>query len=176
MSWFGSCQSGLMSNPTCRWNHSCDKETSKPDPPSRQLFPWRDRFAVAGGRRWAHNPPMTRKSLSDAILAHLRAHPSQPMTKSDLARQLKVPSDQRGELRKAIEGLVRAGHIQEGKKSCYLLRAKTGNSLVGTLKFHPKGHAFFFPDATDESNLATGIDLATNSRIHVARRDCGTRW
>ena len=46
---------------------------------------------------------MTRKSLSDAILAHLRAHPSQPMTKSDLARQLKVPSDQRGELRKAIE-------------------------------------------------------------------------
>ena len=27
-----------------------------------------------------------------------------------------------------------------------MLRAKTGNSLTGTLKFHPKGHAFFFPD------------------------------
>ena len=117
---------------------------------------------------------MTRKTLSDAILAHMRAHPSQPMTKSDLARQLKVPSDQRAELRMAIEGLVRAGDIHEGKKSCYLLRAQGGNSLVGTLKFHPKGHAFFFPDATDESNLATGIDLATNSRIHVPRRDCGT--
>ena len=117
---------------------------------------------------------MTRKNLSDAILAHMRAHPSQPMTKSDLAHQLKVPSDQRAELRKAIEGLVGAGDIHEGKKSCYFLRAQGGNSLVGTLKFHPKGHAFFFPDATDESNLATGIDLATNSRIHVPRRDCGT--
>ena len=67
------------------------------------------------------------------------------MTKSSLARHLEVPVERRSELRKAIEALVSEGLIQEGKKACYTLRAKTGNALVGTLKFHPKGHAFFFP-------------------------------
>jgi ribonuclease R len=113
-------------------------------------------------------------NLRDAVLDHMRAHPSQPMTKSSLARQLEVPVDQRSELRKAIEALVSEGLIQEGKKACYVLRAKTGNSLTGTLKFHPKGHAFFFPDATDESNLATGLDLVALNRIHIPRRDAGT--
>ena len=104
----------------------------------------------------------------------MRAQPTQPMTKSSLARQLEVPVEQRAELRKAIEALVADGLIHEGKKACYLLRAKTGNTLTGSLKFHPKGHAFFFPDATDESNLATGLDLVALNRIHIPRRDAGT--
>jgi ribonuclease R len=96
------------------------------------------------------------------------------MTKSSLARQFKIPADRRPELRRAIESLVAEGLVQEGKKACYLLRAKIGNALVGTLKFHPKGHAFFFPDATDEANLATGLDMVALNRVHVARRDTGT--
>ncbi len=112
--------------------------------------------------------------MRDAVLDHMRAQPTQPMTKSSLARQLEVPVEQRAELRKAIEALVADGLIHEGKKACYLLRAKTGNTLTGSLKFHPKGHAFFFPDATDESNLATGLDLVALNRIHIPRRDAGT--
>jgi ribonuclease R len=96
------------------------------------------------------------------------------MTKSSLARHLQVPVERRSELRKAIEALVSEGLIQEGKKACYTLRATTGNALVGTLKFHPKGHAFFFPDATDEANLATGLDLIALNRVHIPRRDSGT--
>ncbi len=96
------------------------------------------------------------------------------MTKSSLARHLEVPVERRSELRKAIEALVSEGLIHEGKKACYVLRAKTGSALVGTLKFHPKGHAFFFPDATDEANLATGLDLVALNRVHIPRRDCGT--
>ncbi len=96
------------------------------------------------------------------------------MTKSSLARHLQVPVERRSELRKAIETLVSEGLIQEGKKACYVLRAKSGNALVGTLKFHPKGHAFFFPDATDEANLATGLDLVALNRVHIPRRDSGT--
>jgi ribonuclease R len=103
----------------------------------------------------------------------MRAHPTQPMTKSSLARQLEVPVDRRSELRKAIEALVSEGLIHEGKKACYVLRAKTGNTLSGTLKFHPKGHAFFFPDTTNETNLATGLDLVALNRIHIPRRDAG---
>ncbi len=113
--------------------------------------------------------------LRDRILTHMQSNPTQPMTKSSLARHLQVPVEQRSNLRKAIESLVADGTIHEGKKACYLLKPKTaGNSLTGTLKFHPKGHAFFFPDATNESNLATGLDLAALNRIHIPRRDTGT--
>ncbi|MEI6656307.1 MAG: VacB/RNase II family 3'-5' exoribonuclease [Verrucomicrobiota bacterium] len=48
------------------------------------------------------------------------------------------------------------------------------NQLFGTLKFHPKGHALFFPDAGDAQNIATGLDLAALSRIQIARRDAAT--
>jgi ribonuclease R len=112
--------------------------------------------------------------LRDEILNHMRSNPKQPATKSSLARQLKVPAERRSELRKAIDALVADGLIQEGKKACYILRTQSGNALVGTLKFHPKGHAFFFPDASDEANLATGLDLVALNRVHVPRRDTGT--
>jgi ribonuclease R len=99
----------------------------------------------------------------------------QPMTKSSLARNLQVPVEQRSDLRKSIESLVGEGIIEEKKKACYTLRAKTGgNALTGTLKFHPKGHAFFFPELTSEANLATGMDLVALDRVHIPRRDTGT--
>jgi len=113
-------------------------------------------------------------NLRDAILTHMKSNPSQPMTKSSLARHLEVPVERRSELRKTIESLVSEGAIQEGKKATYVLRAKTGNTLTGSLKFHPKGHAFFFPDLTSPANLATGIDLVALDRVHVPRRDTGT--
>ena len=117
---------------------------------------------------------MSGDNLRDSVLDLMRSHPTQPMTKSDLARRLEVSTENRAALRKAIESLVGDGLIQEGKKACYLLRAKSGNALSGTLKFHPKGHAFFFPDMTDEANLATGLDLVALNRVHIPRRDTGT--
>jgi ribonuclease R len=50
----------------------------------------------------------------------------------------------------------------------------SGKKLTGTLKFHPKGHAFFFPDLADEQNLATDIDFTVHSRIQVHRQDAST--
>ena len=119
---------------------------------------------------------MLGETLRDLILDHMRNNPSQPMTKSDLARSLKISPERRAEFRKAIEVLEKEGLIQEGKKARYSLRTSPsgGNALTGNLKFHPKGHAFFFPDPTDEANIATGMDLVANSRIHIARRDTGT--
>ncbi len=113
-------------------------------------------------------------NLRDAVLTHMNNNPGQPMTKSSLARHLEVPVDRRSELRKTIESLIGEGFIQEGKKATYVLRAKTGNALTGSLKFHPKGHAFFFPDLTSPANLATGIDLVALDRVHIPRRDTGT--
>ncbi len=117
---------------------------------------------------------MPGKTLRDEVLAFMKSNPAQPVTKSMLARRLQVSADRRSELRRAIEALVSEGIVQEGKKACYTLRASAGNRLTGTLKFHPRGHAFFFPDLTDPDNLATGIDLVALDRVHVPRRDSGT--
>ncbi|MGD9418139.1 MAG: ribonuclease R family protein [Verrucomicrobiota bacterium JB025] len=116
---------------------------------------------------------MSGDTLREAILDLLRAENTQPMTKSELARTLSIAPKNRANLRKTLEDLVQEGKVDLGKKSRYSLHKKHSNTLVGTLKFHPKGHAFFFPDASDE-NLATGIDLQINSRIHIPRRDAGT--
>lgn len=117
---------------------------------------------------------MPGENLRDQLLTLMRSRGYQPMTKSELARRLGVPADQRAPLRETLEALTAAGLITEGKKSRYELRARIGNRLIGTLKFHPRGHAFFFPDATEEENLATGLDLVALSRIRVARRDAAT--
>ena len=117
---------------------------------------------------------MLGENLRDAILEYMRSHPTQPMTKSELARHLDVPSKQRAEMRKVIEALETEGALQQGKKARYSLRTEAGNTLCGTLKFHPKGHAFLFPDLTDDANLASGIDLTVHSRIQIPRRDTGT--
>jgi ribonuclease R len=117
---------------------------------------------------------MSGHNLRESILGLLQsgAHPSP--TKSEIARLLAISPDDRSSLRETLDALVREGLVQEAKKARYQLRTRTGNSLTGTLKFHPKGHAFFFPDLADEQNLATGIDFTLHSRIQINRRDAST--
>ena len=117
---------------------------------------------------------MSSDQLREAILELMRPNPSQAMSLAELGRKLELPAARRADLRQAIQSLASEGLIQEGKKTCYLMASKSGNALTGNLKFHPKGHAFFFPDPTSEANLATGLDLAAMSRVHIARRDTGT--
>ena len=120
-------------------------------------------FAVAAGSGPRQTPDMLGENMRDPILAHMRTNPNQPVTKSSLARHLEVPVERRSELRKTIESLISEGVIQEGKKATYVLRAKTNNALSGTLKFHPKGHAFFFPELTNEDNITTGMVVRTEA-------------
>jgi ribonuclease R len=104
----------------------------------------------------------------------MRAPGYQPLTKSEIARQLKIAADDRSNLRRTLERLVAEGIIHEAKKSRYEIARASGTRLTGTLKFHPKGHAFFFPDLSDPENQATGIDFTLHSRIQVARTDAAT--
>ena len=91
-----------------------------------------------------------------------------------MAHELKVPPEQRAALRRAIGELAAEGLLVEGKKGNFTLRAGSGKALAGSLKFHPKGHAMFFPDQGDASNLATGLDLKALARVHIPRRDAST--
>jgi ribonuclease R len=117
---------------------------------------------------------MAGQNLRDSILDALRSANGNPLSKSQLTRGLKLPGTQITELRKTLEMLVKEGVLTEGKKNTYLLPTAPKNQLTGNLKFHPKGHAFFFPDITDEANLATGVDFTINSRIVIDRRNVGT--
>jgi ribonuclease R len=117
---------------------------------------------------------MVGQNLRDSILDSLRAADGNPLSKSQLTRRLKLPGTRVTELRNTLAELVEEGLINEGKKACYQIPATPKNQLTGNLKFHPKGHAFFFPDITDEHNLAAGIDFTINSRIMIDRRNVGT--
>lgn len=132
------------------------------------------RFCVASGPVLGQIARMSNDSLRGMVLSLMRSRGYQPLTRSELARHLGVPSDDRAELRKTLEALVAEGCIVEGRKARYEPRASSGRQLVGTLKFHPQGHAFFFPDPADEQNLATGLDLKALSRVRISRREVGT--
>ncbi|MDX1681077.1 MAG: RNB domain-containing ribonuclease, partial [Akkermansiaceae bacterium] len=124
---------------------------------------------------------MAKPSLRDSILNFLRSKPDQGATRSQLAKQLAIHPNQRSKLRKHLAQLVEDGRIVQGRKNAYRI-AEVGNKggksgdtqLVGALKFHPKGHAFFYPDLTDKRNLETGIDLVELDRVQVTRHDTAT--
>lgn len=117
---------------------------------------------------------MPGKPLRDSILDALRSANGNPLSKSQLSCGLKIPGAQVSELRATLDNLVKEGVLKEGKKNTYQLPAASKDQLTGTLKFHPKGHAFFFPDLTDEQNLASGIDFTLHSRIFIDRRNTAT--
>jgi ribonuclease R len=119
---------------------------------------------------------MSGKNLRDSILEALRSAKGNPLSKSQICRGLKLPGTRVTELRKTLDALVKEGTLTEGKKACYQIAdaSRPQNQLTGALKFHPKGHAFFFPEITDEHNIATGIDFTVNSRILIDRRNVGT--
>ena len=117
---------------------------------------------------------MSGNNLRDSILDALRSAKGNPLSKSQLCRTLKLPGTRVTELRKTLDALVKEGVITEGKKACYQIAGLPNNQLTGVLKFHPKGHAFFFPEITDEQNIATGIDFTLHSRILIDRRNVST--
>lgn len=131
-------------------------------------------FAVAVEGRRRQAPCMPGNPLRDSILDALLAANGNPLSKSQLSRGLKIPGARLSELRATLDALVKEGALREGKKNTYSLPSAPKDQLTGVLKFHPKGHAFFFPDLTDEQNLASGIDFTVHSRIFIDRRNTGT--
>ncbi len=117
---------------------------------------------------------MPGNNLRDSILDALRTASGNPLSQSQLGRSLKIPAKAIGQLHDKLDAMVADGTIREGKKNTYLLPAAPKNQLTGVLKFHPKGHAFFYPDIADPANVASGIDFTIHSRILVERRDVAT--
>ncbi len=103
-------------------------------------------------------------ALERRLLQLLQAPKAQPMTRSELARTLEVPSNERVVLREAIRSLEAAGKIQRFKGGRYGLpslkdRARSGETVSGTLRF-PR------PD----SSRNAWLDLDADSRKALAKQ------
>ena len=59
------------------------------------------------------------RTLRERLLETMGAPKYRPMTRSELARHLEVPSDARSDLRAVLAELVKEGRITEAKKSRY---------------------------------------------------------
>ena len=124
-----------------------------------------------------------------------------PLNKSEFARTLKLKPNERSELRAELLRLENKGLIVRGKKGRFELRSRSGNQntsqdkdsrrssssrqgggkksrigplLIGTLRFHSSGNAWFYPDANDATNEAAGMDLQKFSRIFVSSNKTST--
>lgn len=124
-----------------------------------------------------HGRTMDRQELRGALLRLMGGNGYRPLNKSEISRDLSLSTHDRPLLRQELAALTREGKIVEGKKGRYELpkAGKAGGNLLrGTIKFLPRGHAWFYPDLVDPDNQATGIDLKTHSRLHIPRRETGT--
>jgi len=109
--------------------------------------------------------------LRGQVLALLRSPQYQPLTKSGLARALRLPPGERAGFRGLLRGLEEEGVVMRGKKALYALRQRTPGGLTGTIKFLATGGAHFLPDRHDVENrsalLGLGMDLGQAAPIYV---------
>jgi len=127
--------------------------------------------------------------MREQILDLLRQNPDQTFSKTQLAKQLDIPGNRKGELGGVLSDLAEEKLIVCGAKNLYSLpkpkeekkpaataKTKTApskpapkGSLTGSIKFLPNGHAFFYPIIGDSENEESGIDFTVHSRIFIPR-------
>ncbi len=109
------------------------------------------------------------------------------MNKSEIARDLRIPSYERAKMRAELNKMDRKGEVVMGQKSRYRLAGepsggRRGGStsrdsgqgmMVGVIRFQHSGHAWFYPDVKNEDNIAAGLDVDKFDRVFVHNGDTG---
>jgi len=126
--------------------------------------------------------------LRARLLDHIRHHAYQPENKSELARALNLHPDERQQLRQILATLVADGQLVQARRGRFSLPGRTpgARTLVGTIAFQPKGHAFLIPDDPADPRVfipsrATGtalpgdrvsvqLEADAGAPLHPARR------
>ncbi len=107
--------------------------------------------------------------MRDQILELLRLSPEKPLSKTQISKSLELKASKKGELMDALQQLVDEKLVNVGSKNLYSLTSAPKDSLTGSIKFLPNGHAFFYPVIGDPANEAVGIDFTIHSRIFIPR-------
>ena len=129
--------------------------------------------------------------MRERIIELLQQNPENTFSKTQIAKALEIPADRNGEFTGVLGDLTAAKLISCGSKKLYSLpkppdvkkkpetkpsaaKPAAKGSLIGSIKFMPNGHAFFYPIIGDEENEASGIDFTVHSRIFIPRGDSDT--
>ena len=116
--------------------------------------------------------------VRERVLAWMRSPKYQPLTKSGLARALRLRPEERAGFRGVLRELEAEGIVLCGKKSLYSLRERTPGGLTGTLKFLNTGDAQFLPDRHDPETAAAlrglGLDLGREISLPVPASETAT--
>src|SRR6201993_4743997 len=79
--------------------------------------------------------------LDQRVLSFLGSNQYQPLNKTDLAKKLGVPVDERGVFRKLLAQLESAGKITRIRKDRFVL-PKAADLIVGTILINPQGFGY----------------------------------
>lgn len=115
--------------------------------------------------------------LEQRIQQILEAPKAQPMTRSELARVLEVPSNERANLRQALRNLEERGVIAQQRKARYGLprpAVAKGDTWVGVVEFPSPGksrNGWIEADSESRDSLRARIGKES---IFVAERNSGT--
>ena len=110
-------------------------------------------------------------TLRQGILELLRRDDYRPLDRSEIARELRVTSNQRVALRKTLRELERAGEIARIRKDRYVLPDEA-DLVTGTIAIHQAGFAFLTNEKTGGADLfiaAENTGTAMNGDRVVAR-------
>ncbi len=117
-----------------------------------------------------------KKNFIEAIRARVKEPDYQPMNKSEMARDLGVPSDERAEFRAALVELEAKGELVRGKKARYRVpdRKSDGELIRGHLQMsndRKRRSAFFVPEDPAGSRIFRDME---RPRVFVPGRFTST--
>ena len=103
-------------------------------------------------------------TLEAQLLRFLGSRNYQPLNKTELAKKLGVPIQERQQLRKLLGALELAGKITRIRKDRYVL-PKEADLVVGALQVNPQGFGYVLNESNDgrgdiyvsEENMGTAM-------------------
>src|ERR1700757_4249916 len=90
----------------------------------------------------------TKKTTEQRLLELLGSSRYQPLTKTDLAKRLRIPVDERSGFRRLLSDLETRGQITRIRKDRYVL-PKEADLMVGVLQVNPRGFAYLLNESGD---------------------------
>src|SRR5271156_1709888 len=89
-----------------------------------------------------------KKSPEQRLLELLRSQRYQPLNKTELAKQLQIPLNERSKFRRLLNDLETAGKITRIRKDRYVL-PKEADLMVGVLQVNPDGFGYLLNESGD---------------------------
>jgi ribonuclease R len=90
----------------------------------------------------------TKKSTEQRLLEFLRSSRYQPLNKTDLAKQLQIPVNERSRFRRLLSDLETRGKITRIRKDRYVL-PQEADLMVGVLQVNPRGFGYLLNESGD---------------------------